>query len=79
MRFFDDYGLLNYREDEKNAENALLWTYEMILLLELQNSSSEAHKSSLKDFIEICRVGEGFYHQNPSFALTPSNIESRKI
>lgn len=71
MSFFDEYGLLNSREDEKNAENALLWTYELILLLELQNSSSEAHKSSLKAAIEICRVGEGVYHQNPSFALTP--------
>lgn len=71
MSFFDEYGLLNSREDEKNAENALLWTYELILLLELQNSSSEAHKSSLKAAIEICRVGEGIYHQNPSFALTP--------
>lgn len=71
MSFFDEYGLLNSREDEKNAENALLWTYELILLLELQNSSSEAHKSSLKAAIELCRVGEGIYHQNPSFALTP--------
>lgn len=71
MSFFDDYGLLNSREDEKNAENALLWTYELILLLELQNKSSEAHISSLSSAIDLCRVSEGIYHQNPSFAFTP--------
>lgn len=71
--FIDNYGLTNSKSGEKNAENALLWTAEHILLEEIKgikNIHSEARKGRFKQALDKCRVRAGLYHQNPSYALS---------
>lgn len=68
--YIDDYGLTNSRPDEKNAENALTWTAEHILLEDALNKPSEARIATFKTALNKCRVRPGVFHQNPSYALS---------
>ena len=70
--FIDGWGLLNSRPDEVNAENALLWTLEYIILLETLGMDASNQKQSLNEAIRACRTPiPGIYHQNPQFSLNP--------
>lgn len=74
--FIDKYGLTNSKAGETGAENSLLWTLQhIILLVELGLlDSATAKLSDLKRSIDLCRIGQGLYVQNPSHALkTPNN------
>lgn len=62
MDFIDGYGLTNSRKDEINAENALLWTLQHIIL----EDYDKGRIGFLMRSIEQCRVGQGLYAQNPS-------------
>lgn len=67
MDFIDDYGLVNSRKDEKNAENSLLWSVQNIFLKDKLGMLLEADISIIKSAIDKCRIAPGIYAQNPSY------------
>ena len=63
--FIDKYGLTNSKPYEQGAENGLLWTLQHILL----EGNQKPRIGSLMRSIEMCKVGQGLYAQNPSHVV----------
>lgn len=78
MSFIDNYGLINSRTDEVNAENAILWTYQNIILTDETNINSDVRREALEKAFNKCRISNGLYHQNPAFAISGPQIEKDK-
>lgn len=64
MKFYDDFGLINSRPDEKNSENALLFTVEHFFL-----TKSAQDYENIKESIEASRIGDGLFLQHPANTL----------
>lgn len=64
LPFIDSYGMINSRPDEENAESSLLWTVENNFL-----GRSEASTDAIIKAINLCRIRQGIYDQNPSSSL----------
>lgn len=69
--FYDSFGLINSRPDEVNCENALLFTVEHYFM-----TKSRKDYDNLVKAIEICRVNEQVYLQNPSYREHGAVIEA---
>jgi hypothetical protein len=63
--FIDKYGLTNSKPYEQGAENGFLWTLQTVLL----EGSQKARIASLRRSINMSRVGQGLYAQNPSHVI----------
>lgn len=74
MDFIDGYGLTNSRKDEVNAENALLWTLEHLLLEELSGDIDPKRIMDINKAMHICKIEDGIYAQNPHFKGNPPAI-----
>jgi hypothetical protein len=60
--YINDYGLLNAKLADINAENAPLWTMEYLLLKEDKRLAE-----AMKTYMRMCETGtEGLYHQSPT-------------
>lgn len=63
--YINNYGLINAKIADINAENSPLWTMEFILISE-DKVIKEHFLSKLKEYIKLCKTSrEGLYHQSP--------------
>jgi hypothetical protein len=71
VSFYDkEYSLVVSTYGRHIEENSTLWSYEEILLTELDNESPEVRKGCLKAAYKQCRISPGLYHQSPKYAVS---------
>ena len=68
MNFWNKHGLLNGQSCEITAnpeENCLLFSAEYLLLMKKHNIPYENFLAKFINYVELCRVREGFFNQFP--------------
>ena len=69
MSFYDSNNLIKSRKSEETAENAILWTYELLLLRELKGEDVEEEKGQFLDALLEMEIKRGLFHQNPAYSF----------
>ena len=57
-KWINDFGLLNAKEADINAENAPLWSMEHFFL-----TSEDTYYTPLVEYTNKCKVSNGLYNQ----------------